>query len=75
MGYSLASDGKSITCDRCGMTSYNQNDIDARYCGRCKIFHDDEARWCEGGCGLVLVLIRGRLPRFCSKCHDLSGRP
>ncbi len=31
----------SITCPRCGMTSYNPNDIEQRYCGNCHMFHAD----------------------------------
>ena len=30
----------SITCPRCHMTSYNPNDIEARYCGNCHAFHE-----------------------------------
>jgi protein-arginine kinase activator protein McsA len=33
----------SITCPRCGMTSYNPNDIRERYCGNCHAYHDDIA--------------------------------
>jgi len=32
---------KCITCPRCGMTSYNPNDIRERYCGACHMFHDE----------------------------------
>ena len=39
--YTIASDGKSITCHRCGKTSYNRNDVAERYCGQCHAFHDD----------------------------------
>jgi ribosomal protein L37E len=28
-------DRESITCPRCGMTSYNPDDIDEGYCGNC----------------------------------------
>ncbi len=38
--YTVAPDGKSITCHRCGLTSYNQRDIEHRYCGECHRFHD-----------------------------------
>lgn len=31
----------SITCPRCGKTSYNLNDVRQRYCGNCHWFHDD----------------------------------
>jgi ribosomal protein S27AE len=31
----------AIRCRRCGMTSYNPNDISQRYCGRCHQFHED----------------------------------
>jgi ribosomal protein L37E len=33
----------SITCPRCGATSYNLNDVKHRYCGACHQFHDDPA--------------------------------
>lgn len=31
----------SITCPRCGKTSFNLGDIENRYCGYCHAFHDD----------------------------------
>ena len=31
----------SITCPRCGRTSYNDNDVRERYCGNCHAFHDE----------------------------------
>ena len=30
-----------ITCPCCHLTSYNRNDIEEQYCGRCKMFHAD----------------------------------
>lgn len=33
----------SITCSQCGLTSYNENDIRERYCGRCHKFHKHES--------------------------------
>lgn len=33
-------DFPSITCPRCGWTSYNPGDIEHRYCGHCNNFHD-----------------------------------
>ena len=30
----------SITCPRCGRTSWNENDVRERYCGACHQFHD-----------------------------------
>jgi len=38
----------SITCPRCGMTSYNRNDIEQKYCGACHRFHDEMAH--DEGC-------------------------
>jgi len=29
----------SITCPRCGFTSHHPEDIERRYCGRCRDFH------------------------------------
>jgi len=40
--YTIASDGRAITCHRCGRTSFNANDVAQRYCGHCHMFHDDE---------------------------------
>lgn len=31
----------SITCPLCGRTSYNQGDVEHRYCSHCSWFHDD----------------------------------
>lgn len=33
--------GDSITCTKCRRTSHNLHDVENRYCGFCKIFHDD----------------------------------
>lgn len=30
----------TITCLVCGMKSYNQNDVEQKYCGNCHQFHD-----------------------------------
>ena len=34
-------DDKSIVCPKCGMVSYNPNDVANRYCGACHAFHAD----------------------------------
>jgi hypothetical protein len=39
--FALSADGKSITCIRCGRTSFNAGDVEHRYCGHCQMFHDD----------------------------------
>jgi len=33
-------DHVSIECLRCGCVSYNPNDVNNRYCGKCHVFHD-----------------------------------
>ena len=33
--------GPCIICKRCGLASYNPNDIEQHYCARCHVFHDD----------------------------------
>jgi hypothetical protein len=38
----VSSDGTSITCLRCKMTSYHPMDVKNRYCAKCKVFHKDE---------------------------------
>jgi len=35
-----AAAGKAIKCLQCGMTSYNPNDVEHKYCGNCHIFHE-----------------------------------
>lgn len=37
--YTIAPDGRSITCHTCGMTSYNLNDVQEKYCGNCHVWH------------------------------------
>ena len=48
--FTISDDGKSITCKRCGMTSYHPKDVECHYCGKCNVFHDgilplDRERW------------------------------
>jgi hypothetical protein len=52
-GYTIAPDGRSIMCHRCGKTSYNLHDVSHRYCGHCKRFHDDAGVpiWTVGSSG------------------------
>lgn len=78
MGYEIAADGTTITCHQCGRKSYHPDDIAARYCGYCHVFHDDECHPCER-CGILLVrvLVPGvrdprKLPRFCHHCEDAA---
>lgn len=70
----VAEDGTSITCGHCGLTSHHPDDVAARYCGNCKLFHDADTGLCED-CGQLLVkLVAHRnpapLPRFCGLCRD-----
>jgi len=39
--FTIAADGRAITCLLCGKTSYNPQDVAQRYCGHCKLFHKD----------------------------------
>lgn len=42
--YIIADWGKGqqgIKCLTCGLISYNPNDIQFKYCGKCHVFHDD----------------------------------
>jgi hypothetical protein len=41
--YTISPDGGSITCHRCGLTSYHPMDVAHRYCGGCHRFHTDAA--------------------------------
>lgn len=36
--------GECITCFKCGMTSYNKNDVLEKYCGYCDEFHEKTER-------------------------------
>jgi len=33
---------KAIKCKKCGMTSYDENDVNLKYCGNCDKFHSFE---------------------------------
>jgi hypothetical protein len=39
--YTLSADGLAITCRRCGLTSHHFTDVRERFCGKCKVWHDD----------------------------------
>ena len=41
-------DAGTITCKTCRMTSHHPEDVRQRYCGNCKVFHQDPAcEWCD----------------------------
>lgn len=75
MNYTIAPDGQSITCNDCGHTSHNPQDVEYRYCGYCHAFLDD-ARAYEfdcNECGRHIIAICGpRLPT-CAACLALPG--
>lgn len=37
-----ASGQDGIQCTTCGQVSWNPNDVEHHYCGRCHVFHDDQ---------------------------------
>ena len=39
--FEIVEDGRAILCLICGRKSWNQNDIDHKYCGHCHIFHKE----------------------------------
>lgn len=39
--YTIAADGKSITCLRCKRTSHSLKDVEHKFCGSCNVFHDN----------------------------------
>jgi hypothetical protein len=41
---------RSITCPRCGRTSFHPADVAERYCGACYAFHDTMTQTDIGGC-------------------------
>lgn len=61
--YRLGSkDGQSyIECLTCRMRSFNPNDIQHKYCGRCHKFHDEPQ---EEGHTLAAEIIRRDIERF-----------
>lgn len=42
--YTFAEDGRAITCRRCGLTSYHQQDVRMKYCAHCQAFHSEGKR-------------------------------
>jgi len=39
--YEVPADDSWFTCQLCGSTSHNPNDVAHRYCVRCAVFHED----------------------------------
>ena len=50
-----------IVCPKCGMVSHNPHDIQQRYCGHCRAFHDDLMREMPSGSTFYL-------PETCFSC-------
>lgn len=44
--YEILEGGAAIRCKRCGLTSHNPNDVEQRFCSKCKRFHHDLAPRC-----------------------------
>ena len=42
--YAIVKDGAAILCLHCGHTSYDPRDVEHKYCGFCKKFHDFEEK-------------------------------
>lgn len=78
---------RSITCPRCGKTSYSQWDIAEKYCGFCHQFHDSKlglnsgdvivAHAAEEGYGIQIgeVFLRTHGPDACSGEHCTIHNP
>jgi hypothetical protein len=72
--YTIAADGRSITCGACGATSYHPGDVQHRYCGRCKAFHDDcSVEYDCTECGRHIFQLGGPLTRKCAFCTAMPG--
>jgi len=39
----VLNEGQAIKCLTCEHTSWHPEDVKQRFCGYCKVFHDDEA--------------------------------
>lgn len=72
----------SITCPRCGATSYNPNDVRYGYCGRCHAYTGEKVCDVEGhqGCtvfecrwGAPLLLAGDRAAAGCEAYEDEHG--
>lgn len=38
VNFEIGPNGEWIRCGKCGMRSYNKNDVENRYCGNCHLF-------------------------------------
>lgn len=56
----------SFVCPVCGAESYNPNDIEHKYCGRCHAFTGDES--------FMLQLAEWLADKPCPDCGELSLR-
>ena len=65
--YTISADGRSIRCNRCGMTSSNANDVQQRYCGNCKLFLDQMERHTA----MAVLLIDDKVHATCVGCSEM----
>jgi ribosomal protein S27AE len=75
--YTIAENGRSITCHRCGRTSYSQGDVDNLYCGKCKIFHEDAGEYvpptAQQCAGVMIILHREGRPNDAMQIAERFG--
>ncbi len=63
--YTIARDESSITCHACGHLSRDPHDVQAKYCPRCLVFHEDRV--------LMSRLQEGYQEQFQSRSHPEQG--
>lgn len=63
MTYQISTDGRTITCTICGMTSWHPEDVARKYCGHCHIFHDDLPLLPETTRETLLAKLQANTPR------------
>jgi ribosomal protein L37E len=69
--YTIGNEGKSITCHRCGMTSWSAGDVSHHYCGNCNVFHDEVQRFED----FVRSVEPGRVTQITPGIFVLTGKP
>lgn len=70
--YLISEDGSSITCLKCGLTSFNSFDVKEKYCGHCSVFHDEKS-WDDHGPPTVSFLILEKAEKIRQLCKEILG--
>ena len=65
-----AEEAERFICPDCGAVSFNKNDIEHRYCGRCHTFHNRQYEMQEHGGDAIIAALKDAMAGVPTRCRQ-----